>query len=380
MTSTTTDLDDPTAGAHLDDDQLQAIYRHRGPFLTLYLDTPGLDPESRHEFDLRWKSLRRVAVEEGAPEELLAQVDAVIDGVDVFDDTLVVVATNTEILLDGPIGARRGMDQVFWHELPRLVPLIERRAEQIPYVVVLADREGADLAVVDRDDLATAATVEGSRLHLSRSAPGGWSQRRYQQRAENQWERNAAEVAAHVAELADEVGAAFVAVAGDVRALQFLGEHLADRHRDLLREIRGGRHEGDDLDGAAEDVARLQATAAAEVTVAALEDYAQQRAASKAVQGADATFASLQRGMVRRLFVVDDLGDDRPSSHCWITDEPMLVAADGASLRDLGHTPRRAPAVDAAIRAALAQGGDVVLAPRNGPKSPDGGIGAVLRG
>ena len=380
MTSTTTGLGGAAAGAHLDDDQIQALYGRRGPFLTLYLDTPGVEPESRQEFDLRWKSLRRVAEAEGAPDELLAEIDVLMGGVDAYDDTLVVVATGDEILLDGPIGARRGMDQAFWHELPRLVPLIERRAEQIPYVVVLADREGADLAVVDRDDLATAVTVEGSRLHLSRSAPGGWSQRRYQQRAENQWERNAAEVAAQVAELADEVGAAFIAVAGDVRALQFLGEHLADRHRDLLREIRGGRHEGDDLDGAAEDVARLQATAAAEVTVAALEDYAEQRAASKAVQGADATFASLQRGMVRRLFVVDDLADDRPSSHCWITDEPMLVATDGSSLRQLGHTPRRAPAVDAAVRAALAQGGEIVLAPRHGPNSPDGGIGAVLRG
>lgn len=371
MTSTTTSLDD---------ELLQSLYGHRGPCLSVYLDTPGVDPEARHEYDLRWKALRQTAESEGAPDELLSRVDRVVDSVDVHDDALVVVATAEEVLLDGPLGVRRERDQVFWHELPRLVPLVARRAEQIPYVVVLADREGADLAVVDRDDLATAATVEGSTLHLSRSSPGGWSQRRYQQRAENQWERNAAEVAAQVSELTDQVDAAFIAVAGDVRAVQFLGEHLPDRHRDLLREIRGGRHEGDDLDGAADDVTRLQASAAAERTVAALEDFAEQRGASRAVQGTDATFAALQRGMVRRLFVVDDLVDDRPSAHCWITDEPMLLAGDGATLRELGHTPRRAPTVDAAVRAALAQGGEIVLAPRHGPNSPDGGIGAILRG
>lgn len=373
MTATTT--------AHLDDTLLLQLYGAQGPALTLYLDTPGVDPEARREFDLRWKSLRQQAGSEGVPEELLAEVAAVVGGVDVFDDTLVVVGTERDgIVLAGPLGVRRGRDRVLWHELPRLVPLIQRRSEQIPYVAVLADREGADLAVVDRDDLATSATVDGSRLHLSRSAPGGWSQRRYQQRAENQWERNAAEVASHVSELVDEVGAAFIAVAGDVRAVQFLAEHLPERHRGLVREIRGGRHEGDDLDGAAEDITRLQATAAAEATVAALERFAELRGTGTAVDGAEATFSALQQGMVDCLFVVDDLVDDAPSAHCWITDDPLLIAEHGSTLRELGHAPRRAPRIDAAIRAALAQGSTIELAPRHGPNSPDSGVGAILRG
>ena len=33
--------------------------------------------------------------------------------------------------------------------------------------------------------------VDGDELHIHRPHQGGWSQRRFQQRAENQWEANA---------------------------------------------------------------------------------------------------------------------------------------------------------------------------------------------
>jgi peptide subunit release factor 1 (eRF1) len=217
-------------------------------------------------------------------------------------------------------------------------------------------------------------------MHITRSAPGGWSQRRYQQRAENQWERNAAEVGEEVGRLIDEVGAAFVAVAGDVRAVQFLEEHLSDEHKALVHQIRGGRQPGDDLDGAAEDMVRLQANAAAERVVTTLEQFAAGRASARAVDGPDATFEALQRGLVDRLLVVDDLEPGKASEHCWISDEPMMLSTQGAELRALGHTPRRAPMVDAAIRAAIAQGGTVVIVPAHGPNSPRGGVGALLRG
>ncbi len=130
----------------------------------------------------------------------------------------------------------------------------------------------------------------------------------------------------------------------------------------------------------AEDVLRLQDTAAAEVTVAILDDFAERRATAGAVDGVDATFESLQRGLVRHLLVVDDLEPRVASQHCWVSDEPMLVATQGATIRSLGHPARRAPLVDAAVRAALAQGARVSVVPAHGPNSPRGGVGALLRG
>src|SRR5437764_181382 len=91
---------------------------------------------------------------------------------------------------------------------------------------------------------ATVTTVgeeSGSDPNLRKSNPGGWSQRRYQNRAENLWEQNAKSVADQVASLVDETGARLVVVAGDVRAVQLLREHLAAPVLDLVREIDGSR-------------------------------------------------------------------------------------------------------------------------------------------
>ncbi|MDF2741972.1 MAG: hypothetical protein K0S88_3342, partial [Actinomycetia bacterium] len=47
--------------------------------------------------------------------------------------------------------------------------------------------------------------VEGEELHVTRSASGGWSQRRFQQRAENRWQQNAGAVAEALTRLVDQV-------------------------------------------------------------------------------------------------------------------------------------------------------------------------------
>lgn len=367
-----------TATIGVDDSRLSELYGRPGPFVTAYLDADTVGEEPTLE--VRWKNLRRDLDDDGAPEHVLDAVERTLLGLDALDATLVVVANDDGVQLDAAISPTGDGDLAVHQQLPRFAPMIAWRDSQVPYVAVMTDRLGADIAVVDADALAESVTVEGSTLHVTRSAPGGWSQRRYQQRAENQWERNAAEVADQVARAADDVGAAFIAVAGDVRAVGFLQEHLGDRHLELLHQVRGGRQPGDDLDGTAEDVVRLQATAAAERVVRTLEEFASARAASGAVDGPDATFESLQRGLVGRLLVVDDLAAEGNTPHCWICDDPLLVSTEGSELRALGHSPRRAPLVDAAIRAALAQGGEVVIVPAHGPASPRGGLGAVLRG
>src|SRR5438067_561092 len=86
----------------------------------------------------------------------------------------------------------------------------------VPHLVVLVDRAGADVVAFSRRAAAhgaggaTVTTVgeeSGSDPNLRKSNPGGWSQRRYQNRAENLWEQNAKSVADQVASLVDETGA-----------------------------------------------------------------------------------------------------------------------------------------------------------------------------
>ena len=61
-------------------------------------------------------------------------------------------------------------------------------------MLVVADRASADLHGSDLDG-ETDTSVDGSQNLIERSKPGGWAQKRYQQRAIDSWERNAAEVA-----------------------------------------------------------------------------------------------------------------------------------------------------------------------------------------
>src|SRR5262249_60119159 len=76
-----------------------------------------------------------------------------------------------------------------------------------------------------------------------RNAPGGWSQPRYQRRAEDSWQHNAAAVAQVVTRALRDLRAGLLLVAGDVRAVQLLRDHLppALRRQVTLRHVPGGR-------------------------------------------------------------------------------------------------------------------------------------------
>src|SRR5439155_3675559 len=118
----------------------------------------------------------------------------------------------------------------------------------------------------------------------------GWSQRRYQQRAENSWEENARDVAASLTDLVGEIGARLVVVAGDGRAVQLLRQHL-DRSVDQLVEVvDGGRSPDGSSDAIAEAATRLAASAAAADTRAVLERFREERGQhDHAADGAPAT-------------------------------------------------------------------------------------------
>src|SRR5205807_6625250 len=144
------------------------------------------------------------------------------------------------------------------------------------HVVVLTDRRGADIVAVDRhreqhEDVATDA-----RAPMRRSAPGGWSQRRNQQRAENTWDHNAGDVAVKVVEAVRRIGANVVVLAGDVRAVQLLRDGLPREVASLVRLVDGTRHAGGSPERLEEEVAHLVATVAASETTEALRLFRQE--------------------------------------------------------------------------------------------------------
>jgi hypothetical protein len=76
-----------------------------------------------------------------------------------------------------------------------LAPLLLWRLSLVRQLVANADRVGAQIDVVDGDAAIDELKVAGERHHAHKPQSGGWSQKRYQKRAEHIWDANAAGVA-----------------------------------------------------------------------------------------------------------------------------------------------------------------------------------------
>lgn len=362
-----------------------AAFDGPGPFVTVYLGTEAAVEQASQQSELRWKTLRRELENDGAPPETLTAIDPLVPDAHHRGRTLAVVADTTGLRLVRHEPEPPARDAGWVAPLPRVGPLIEWAQSAVPHLVVLADRVGADIVVFTRraDSIGSGGAPvvsvgddSGEDPVLRKSNPGGWSQRRYQNRAENQWEQNAKEVAERVSALADETGARLIVVAGDVRALQLLREHLPERTAELLREVDGSRAPGSGLDEIADDVVKLAATVVAEDTVEILRQFKQERGQGDlAVEGTKGTIEALAAARVDTLLIHDDPDDDRTA---WFGPEPGMVGETKETVAGLGATePQQARLVDVAIRAAFSTGASVRIVPSAG--SVKEGMGAILR-
>lgn len=362
------------------------------PVITAVLDARSDQPHADDQLALRWRNARRELASGGADEATLAAVDQALtaDGAHAGGQSVVVIAAGGEVLLqrslpDPPAG---DVDQVLVGPLAHLVPLIAAEQSAVAHVVVIADRAGADLYArsgpVGRHSDGTLGgegtverTHEGDTEHIHRSSPGGWSQRRFQQRSENTWERNAGEAAEAVVTLADEVGAELVVLGGDVRATGFLHDALPDRIKGITRPIEdASRAAGSSIEAMADDVHRIVRTVSAERLTALLATFDEELGQhDRAADGPAAVITALQMATVETLLVASR---DESGRTAWIGPRPEHLALDRNDLTaGMGvDDPVEAPLVDACIRAAMGTGAAVVIAPSTKVRE---GVGAVLR-
>ncbi|HSK96695.1 MAG TPA: Na+/H+ antiporter NhaA, partial [Euzebyales bacterium] len=267
-----------------------------GPFVSVYLTTRGALPDAAEQVALRWRNLRRQLADDGAPEAALAAVDPLTDGAHREGESLVVVAHAGGVLYSAHLPQAPQDDVAVLGDLPRLTPLLAATQRLIPHIVVVTDRLGAELIVVQPDDADHHTAVDGEELHVTRSAPGGWSQPRFQQRAENRWDANAREVADALTRLVDAHHPKLVVVSGDVRAVQFLRAQLPPRVADLLAEVQGDYSDLEEALLRTDDLVAARAEAETAETLQALER--EQGQGDLAATGAEATLHALARGQV----------------------------------------------------------------------------------
>jgi len=347
-----------------------------GPFLRVYLATEAAIENAAQRSELRWKDLRRDLEGQGVDQGVLAAVDPLVADAHLEGECLVVLANAHGLLHVSHQPEPPVRDVGRWGPLPMIGPLLEWRQSQVPHVLALVDRKGADLFVFRPGGTDEHVQIEGDDDPIHKAKPGGWSQARYQRRAENTWDANAHEVAEAIVELVDKEQPRLVAVGGDVRAVELLKEALPKRAAELVRDVEGSRTADGSVDAVVDDVTRLVATVVAADTKDLLAKFREERGqADRAADGPTDTLTALSKSQVEVLLVHADPDDTRTA---WFGREAIPVAERSTDLTDLAVADAQdGPLVDVALRAALGTGAGIRIIP--GAGGPTGGIGAILR-
>jgi hypothetical protein len=347
-----------------------------GPFLTVYLATEAAIDNAAQRSELGWKDLRKDLEGQGVDDAILAAVDPLVPDAHLEGECLVVIAGSHGLLHVSHQPDLPARDVGRWGPLPMIGPLLEWRQSQVPHVVALVDRKGGDLFAFRPGAPDEHTEVKGAEDPIHKPKVGGWSQKRYQRRAEHTWDANAHDVAQAIAELVDEEQSRFVAVGGDVRAVELLKEALPKRVAELVHDIPGTRAADGSVDESVEQVTRLVATTVAADTKDLLAKFREERGqADRAADGPADTLAALSKSQVEVLLVHADPDDTRTA---WFGREAIPVAERSTDLTDLDVPDAQdGPLVDVALRAALGTGAGIRMIP--GAGGPDDGIGAILR-
>src|SRR4051812_2222020 len=362
-------------------DFLRPLFDRPGSWVSVYLDATRAGENADHEVALRWRALRERLTEQGADAVTL---DAVEDAVQNHPFQpgrygLAVFAEGGDVAMVETLSAPPPADEARVGPLPHVMPLIAQRGEEVPYVRVLTDRTGADLDALTVGGAPRHREVRGSATWpIRKPQVGGWSHRHYLQKVEESWKRNAGDVAAAAADLAESVGAEVIVVGGDVRAVQTFAGRLPKRWQDRVVETdAGSRHAGADESALDDVTVQAIADCADRHVQEVLNRFRAQQDDGTAGSGLTDVVARLQRGQADTVLLVDD-----PSSTdmLWIApDDPTLISVDDHVLREAGvRDPQKVRADAALIRAIAGTGAGLVLVDP-GEVSLEHGIGAVLR-
>jgi len=364
---------------------LRPIYAQPGPWASVYLDASRNDANGEREVALRWQALAEQLEAMGADQPTI----------DIIGDTLTNYPTQEgryglaafaragRVALVEPMNAPPAADEATYSELPHAMPLVAFRGEDIPYVRVIADRAGADL-----EGLAVATTprlrevdreVRGREqfpLHKAHSGGEGRTGDRFG--VDEIWKRNAGDVAAATADLAEAVGAEVVVVGGDVRTVPMFVAKLPKRWQErVVRTDAGSRAPGADEEALDDVTIQAIADVADRRTQNAIDRFGTQNGEHVAASGLPDVVGALQRRQVETVLLVNDLSS---TDTLFIgLEDPSLVAVDADTLRSQGvEDPLRVRADQALLRAIAGTDAELVLV---GPDEVplEHGIGAVMR-
>lgn len=358
-------------------DALRKVYEAPGPFVSLYLDSESAQEDAAAQWGIRWRDTLRRLADDGVPEETVQALESV-RGAHGDADVRVLVAAGDRVLLQAALQSRATRDTVRVDQLPHLLPLLADASLQLPHILVLIDGTGADITgFADLDTEAAEDVVRSDDLVTSKVQPGGWSQRRFQMRAEDSWNENAHRVAEAVAAMAREVGARLVVVAGEPKQVALLQKSLPEHLTDAVEQIDGGRQ----ADGGEDDVDARRQQVATRRRLVEIEDevtrwHDRHGEGRLTTEGLQQTVEALRKSQVDVLLLSASYDDD---VRLWFGPDLTQLGTSAEELSALGTEPTGdAPAVDVLVRAAVGTGATVLVLP-DGRPAPGDGVAAILR-
>jgi len=366
---------------------LRRLYDEIGNYVSVYLDTDKVyEKTSAEALEIRWHDARRALLTQGAPEATLDAVADVILDRDEVSPGRAVFARDGAVVFTGALDAppRRAIARLA--PLPHLMPLLAQHRPPIPHVRVSASRTGGELVAVGGSGDAWREWMAGRQWPVHKVSVGGWSQDRYQRRAEDTWDENAKELAGEVIAAADQVGARHVIISGDVHARSMLLEHLTVPLRESAAVV--DKEVGADSSAMAEAADQALADWADRDRRQRFEDWGTYLAHDKAVQALAQTLTALSNSQAADVFVADD---PHSVATAWIGAGGAEVAVTGEELVTRGVSSPVQDRADAAIvRAIASTDAELHFLPedlvtigdpgaRGGFARPRDGIGASLR-
>lgn len=363
-------------GVGPDQSAIRTILR---PFDAVAYVYAGLETFGEEQRETRWRELAAQLDRQGAPAPAIVALTACAAAAKEAPGTLALFASDDGTMLhEHQIADTSLPDRAGYRSPAEVMPLLAWEQQRPPYVLVVADRAGADVTACAGDDQSSRTwPVIGPDDEIERNSPGGWSQPRYQRRAEDSWKHNAGRVADVVAAALAEVGAQVLVLSGDVRAIQFLTEQLPKDLGALVCHITGSRAADGSQSGRKNQVADALRDAATAQTQALLEHLQSHLGpGGVAVEGRVATLEALAAGRVAMLLITDP-SDEGPL--VWFGAGPSEIYPDHESASLTGVPIRSGSLADVAARSALMCDARVRVINPGIPGEPLDGIGAICR-
>jgi hypothetical protein len=368
-------------------DFVQELVLRSGPFASAYLDATRAKEQGGREIELRWQELRADLAAQGADEAGLAAMDAAAGGQWDVPGTRgqLMVAVGGSLVCDRLLPRPPVRPLARWSPLPHLMPYLAQSGPRVAHVLVVADRTGADIATATGEAAEQRPTewetVAGSAQYpVHKTSTVDWSERHFQLRVENSWERNARDVAGEVGKRAADVAAELVVLAGDETARALLRDELPGvlgPQVEVVDVAAGGRAAGSSpaaLDEAVHD-ALLQQTWRRRREML---EHLQQNVGrgDYAVTGVTDVLAAVRRSQVDTVIISDD-----PTSTltAWIGPEPLHLGSSRDELRELGVADPQQDRFDSALLRAVVGSGARLLITPNAHDYVRDGIAALLR-